>query len=52
MSAEQWAGSVSEVVGGKSGGKDPTRTGQGTNLDKIDEAVEVATKWLAEKLKL
>jgi alanyl-tRNA synthetase len=43
---------VSEVVGGKSGGKDPTRTGQGTNPEKIEEAVEVATKWFAERLKL
>jgi alanyl-tRNA synthetase len=52
VSAEEWAGSVSEVVGGKSGGKDPTRTGQGTNPDKIDEAIAVAEKWFAEKLKL
>jgi len=52
VSAEKWAGSVSEVVGGKSGGKDPTRTGQGTNIGRIDEAVVVATKWFEEKLKL
>ena len=52
MSAEHWAGSISEVVGGKSGGKDPTRTGQGTKPDKIDEAVKVATEWFAEKMKL
>jgi alanyl-tRNA synthetase len=52
VTAEQWAFSVSEVVGGKSGGKEPTRTGQGTNPEKIDEAIEVATKWFEEKLKL
>lgn len=52
MSAEQWAAVVSEIVGGRSGGKEPTRTGQGTNPDKIEDAVAVAEKWFAEKLKL
>jgi len=41
---------VSNVVGGRSGGKEPTRQGQGTHPDKIDEAVEQARKWLEEKL--
>ncbi|PBP21002.1 tRNA synthetase class II [Diplocarpon rosae] len=52
VTAEQWAAAVSEVLGGRSGGKEPTRTGQGTNPGKIDEAVSVAEKWIAEKLKL
>ncbi|KAI5921111.1 tRNA synthetases class II (A)-domain-containing protein [Camillea tinctor] len=52
VTAEQWAAAVTEVVGGKSGGKEPTRQGQGTNADKIEEAVAVAEKWLAEKLKI
>ncbi|QSZ29301.1 hypothetical protein DSL72_003814 [Monilinia vaccinii-corymbosi] len=52
VSAEQWAAAVSEVVGGRSGGKEPTRLGQGTNPDKIGDAVAVAEKWFAEKLKL
>ncbi|RYP11726.1 hypothetical protein DL765_007622 [Monosporascus sp. GIB2] len=52
VTAEKWASAVTEVVGGKSGGKEPTRQGQGTNADKIDEAVAVAERWLAEKLKL
>ncbi|RAL67988.1 hypothetical protein DID88_008712 [Monilinia fructigena] len=52
VSAEQWAAAVSEIVGGRSGGKEPTRTGQGTNPDKIEDAVAVAEKWFAEKLKL
>jgi alanyl-tRNA synthetase len=43
---------VSEVVGGRSGGKEPTRTGQGTNPEKVDDAVDVAEKWFKEKLKL
>ncbi|KAI0410148.1 tRNA synthetases class II (A)-domain-containing protein [Xylaria palmicola] len=52
VTAEKWAGAVTEVIGGRSGGKEPTRQGQGTNPDKIDEAVAVAEKWLAEKLKI
>ncbi|KAI0107340.1 tRNA synthetases class II (A)-domain-containing protein [Hypoxylon sp. NC0597] len=52
VTAESWAAAVSEVVGGKSGGKEPTRQGQGTNADKIEEAVAIAEKWLAEKLKI
>lgn len=43
---------MSEVVGGRSGGKEPTRQGQGTQPEKIDDGVETATKWLDEKLKL
>ncbi|KAH8592098.1 putative alanyl-tRNA synthetase [Bisporella sp. PMI_857] len=53
IKVEEWAQSVSDVIGGQSGGRDPTtRTGQGKNVDKVDEAVEVATKWFEEKLKL
>ncbi|KAI1407751.1 tRNA synthetases class II (A)-domain-containing protein [Hypoxylon sp. FL1857] len=52
VTAESWASAVSEVVGGKSGGREPTRQGQGTNADKIEEAVAIAEKWLAEKLKI
>lgn len=52
MTAEHWSAAVSEVVGGRSGGKEPTRTGQGTNPHKIEEAVETAEKWFKEKLKL
>ena len=52
LTAEHWAAAVSEVVGGRSGGKEPTRTGQGTNPEKIEEAIAVAEKWFAEKLKL
>lgn len=43
---------MSEVVGGRSGGKEPTRTGQGTKPEKIDEGVAVAEKWFKEKLTL
>lgn len=52
VTAEHWAASVSEVIGGRSGGKEPSRQGQGTKPENIDEGVETATKWLSEKLKL
>lgn len=45
-SASDWANAVSGVVGGKAGGKAPTSIGSGTNVDKVDEAVAVATKYL------
>lgn len=52
VTAEQWASTVSDVIGGRSGGKEPSRQGQGTKPENIDEGVETATKWLSEKLKL
>ncbi|KAI8263606.1 Alanine--tRNA ligase [Colletotrichum sp. SAR11_239] len=52
VTAEQWATQVSGVIGGKSGGKEPVRQGQGTNAENIDEAVATAEKWLKEKLNI
>ncbi|GFP56650.1 alanine-tRNA ligase [Trichoderma asperellum] len=52
VTAEKWAASVSDVIGGRSGGKEPSRQGQGTQPEKIEDAVETARKWLSEKLKL
>lgn len=46
---------MSEVIGGKAGGKEPTRQGSGTQPEKIEEAVATAEKWLTaelEKLKI
>ncbi|KAL8724554.1 MAG: hypothetical protein Q9181_006777 [Wetmoreana brouardii] len=50
-SAGEWANTVSNVVGGKAGGKEPTCIGNGTEAGKVDEAVEAARKYL-EKLGL
>jgi alanyl-tRNA synthetase len=36
------------VVGGKAGGKAPTSVGSGTAPEKVDEAVEAATQYLAK----
>ena len=52
VKAEEVANVVSEIVGGKSGGADTTRQGMGEKVEKIDDAVEAARKWLEEKLKI
>ncbi|KAL8811450.1 MAG: hypothetical protein Q9200_001800 [Gallowayella weberi] len=50
-SATDWATVVSQVVGGKAGGKGATCIGNGTEPGKVDEAIEAATKYL-QKFKL
>ncbi|KAL8895891.1 MAG: hypothetical protein Q9192_003389 [Flavoplaca navasiana] len=50
-SATEWASTVSQVVGGKAGGKGATCIGNGTEPGKVDEAVETATRYL-ERFKL
>ncbi|ROT43605.1 tRNA synthetase class II [Sodiomyces alkalinus F11] len=52
ITAESWATTVSGVIGGKSGGKEPTRQGQGTKPENTEDGVETARKWIEEKLKL
>ncbi|PKS09948.1 hypothetical protein jhhlp_004571 [Lomentospora prolificans] len=52
VTAEGWATSVTDVIGGRAGGKEPTRQGQGSKPELIEDAVSTATKWLEEKLKL
>ncbi|EMD94462.1 hypothetical protein COCC4DRAFT_177516 [Bipolaris maydis ATCC 48331] len=49
----KWASAVTPIIGGKAGGKPgaPTAIGQGTNVDKVDEGVEEARKWI-ENFKL
>lgn len=50
ISAEKWSSTVTEIIGGKAGGKDPTRQGAGTKPEKLDEAVQAAEKWLADEM--
>ena len=50
ITAEQWTGTVCDIIGGKAGGKEPTRQGSGTQPEKLDEAVTKAEKWLLEKM--
>ena len=46
LSASNWTKSVEDLIGGKAGGKGATSVGNGTNPEKVDEAVEAATKYL------
>lgn len=43
---------MTDVIGGRAGGKEPTRQGQGAKPEAVDDAVETARKWLEEKLKI
>ena len=51
LKASEWSSKVSGVVGGKAGGKEPTSIGNGTQPEKVDEALDAATKFL-EKFKV
>ncbi|KAF2869425.1 tRNA synthetases class II (A)-domain-containing protein [Massariosphaeria phaeospora] len=44
----KWAKTVTDIVGGKAGGKPgaPTASGQGTDAERVDEGVEEARKWI------
>ena len=46
--ASDWAAVVSGAIGGKAGGKAPVSLGNGTNPDKVDEAVKLATEYLSK----
>jgi alanyl-tRNA synthetase len=50
VTAEEWTKAVSEVIGGKTGGKEPTRQGAGAEPAKLEQAIEEAEKWLSKKL--
>jgi alanyl-tRNA synthetase len=47
-SASDWAAVVSGAVGGKAGGKGPTSIGNGTNSDKVEEAISLASDYLSK----
>lgn len=51
MNSSDWASKVSNLVGGKAGGKAPVAIGNGTNASKTDEALKAATEYL-EQFKL
>ena len=39
-----------QVIGGKAGGKEPSRQGSGTEPGKIDEGIKSAEQFLQEKI--
>ncbi|KAL1311623.1 hypothetical protein AAFC00_001734 [Neodothiora populina] len=46
--AVKWSSAVAGAVGGKAGGKGATSLGQGTQVDKVDDALELARKYLED----
>ncbi|KAJ2121232.1 Alanine--tRNA ligase [Coemansia sp. RSA 720] len=50
LKACEWADAVSQVVGGKKGGKDESAQGSGTEVAKIDEAIQAAKDFVKTRL--
>lgn len=50
LKASEWAGVVSEKVGGKKGGKDDTAQGSGDKIAGLDEAVKAAEEFAKLKI--
>ena len=46
LSAGEWAVKVSNVVGGKAVGKGSTCISNGPHAEKVDDAMDAATKYL------
>lgn len=51
ITSADWSSQVSQLVGGKAGGKAPVAIGTGTDQSKVDDALNAATEYL-EKFKL
>ncbi|OBZ68342.1 Alanine--tRNA ligase [Grifola frondosa] len=49
LDARSWAAAVTEVVGGKAGGKEDGAQGVGVDVSRIEEALEVARKHFVSK---
>lgn len=50
LKANEWCGSVLPVIGGKGGGKPDNAQGSGTNVSKLQEALQVADAYAQGKL--
>ncbi|RMD39391.1 hypothetical protein DV735_g5734, partial [Chaetothyriales sp. CBS 134920] len=51
LNSSEWAATVSNLVGGKAGGKAPVAIGNGTDVAHVDDALKAATDYL-DKFKL
>lgn len=51
LKAQEWAGEVATLLGGKCGGKDDSAQGSGVNSEMMDDAVALALEFV-QKLKL
>jgi alanyl-tRNA synthetase len=50
IKAIDWVTVVSDLVGGKKGGKDESAQGAGTEVEKVSEAAKLAEEFITEKL--
>ena len=50
LKADEWVKSVSELIGGKCGGKDLSAQGSGPNIGCLKTAMETATRFAQQKL--
>jgi alanyl-tRNA synthetase len=50
LNASEWVQEVSRICGGKGGGKPNFANGQGSDLNKLDEAVKAAKEYAASRL--
>lgn len=50
LRADEWVKCVSEVIGGKAGGRELSAQGSGPNVDSLSVAVENAKKFSSLKL--
>ncbi len=46
VSTQDRSSTVAKLVGGKAGGKSPVAIGNGTDVSKVDEAVQAAAEYL------
>ncbi|KAF5325876.1 hypothetical protein D9611_000208 [Ephemerocybe angulata] len=46
VDAREWAAKVTDLISGKAGGKDDSAQGVGTEVEKLDEAVSAARKYI------
>jgi len=49
LKANEWIKAISEIIGGKGGGKDVSAQGTGDKLDEVDKAMNVAKNFASSK---
>ncbi|KAH9935401.1 tRNA synthetases class II (A)-domain-containing protein [Fomitopsis serialis] len=49
LDAHQWAATVTELIGGKAGGKADSAQGSGVNVDKTEDALEAARNYFVKQ---
>lgn len=50
LDARVWASEVSEILGGKTGGKEDGAQGIGADISKVNEALRIAREYLMKSI--